>query len=238
MPFMTLVKQMKIDQDIDEDLVITEWRQRHLATWIAKLEGHAPARHLLDTFPLTPPCQKFLETNTGEPRCGIFLHGEVGTGKTSQLVQMMKTLFIEHAQTMNADPMNWGYPALDDRNPPRAFYVTEINLLEMLRPGEHQKSINLFRDITWLFIDEVGRAKPTEWSSEQIYSIIDHRYGSMKPTAWASNYSMNVLAKSGNSNYDDRVMRRIFDMCGGVAASKNGTLNAFELKTNHSKLSK
>jgi DNA replication protein DnaC len=148
---------------------------------------------------------------------------------------MMKQLFINHAATMNADPCGWGFPALDERNPPKALYVTESAMLEFLRPSDTQYSPEYFKGVTWLLIDEVGRAKSTEWSSEQLYSIIDHRYCEMKPTVWASNLAIRDLAKSKNANYDDRVIRRIFDMCGGVKAQADKRFNSFELTTNYSR---
>jgi DNA replication protein DnaC len=215
--------------------VEAEWRQAQLSRWTERLKGNIPSRHLAETVPLMPQCNQFLSTGIGDMICGMYLHGPVGTGKTSQLVQMMKQIFANHAQTMNADPCGWGFPALDERNPPRALYVTESSMLEMMRPGEGQCSPDKFKRVTWLLIDEVGRAKSTEWSSEQLYGIIDHRYSEMMPTVWASNLSIRELAQAKNANYDDRVIRRIFDMCGGVKAQAEKRFNSFELNVNYSR---
>jgi DNA replication protein DnaC len=213
-----------------------DWRKSQYERWLVSLEKQAGLRALKDEFKLHPACKAFLHAKKGNPICGLYLHGEVGTGKTSQLIQLIKSMLRNHANELDPDPMGWGFDTYDDRNAPSFMYVTEQLLLESLRPSDKQVDLESFRGVKWLMIDEVGRSKSTEWSAEQLYSILDHRYREMMPTVFASNLNIKQLAESHNANYDDRAIRRMFVMCGGVPAQRGGYLNHHRLDVNYSRL--
>ena len=88
----------------------------------------------------------------------VYLWGEPGPGKTHVL------------QTAVAECLSAGQPAV---------YITWPDLLDDLRHAisrEDDTRLEQWREVGVLAIDELGRAKETEWTSEVELKLLDHRY--------------------------------------------------------------
>jgi DNA replication protein DnaC len=60
-----------------------------------------------------------------------------------------------------------------------------------------------------LFLDDLGAAKPSEWTEEVTYRLINHRYEEMRPTLFTS----NVLPSRLGEMLGERVASRLTEMC-------------------------
>lgn len=103
---------------------------------------------------------------------GLFLSGEVGTGKTHLAVAVMKELQEAH----EVPCLMMSVPELLDDM--RAEYDSREGRGRMVAQA---KAAEL------LVLDDLGSEKITDWSIERLFVIIDHRYRNMAPTIYTSN---------------------------------------------------
>lgn len=93
-------------------------------------------------------------------------------------------------------------------------FTTSGTILEQIKRtfnGDTKENVlEELKKVDVLVIDDFGTEKVTEWRSEIFYSLIDHRYTSMRPTIFTSNYNIKELEDSG---YDTRITSRIKEMC-------------------------
>ncbi len=129
-------------------------------------------------------------------RRGIYLHGEVGTGKT----HIVNALHSGARDTIGVRCVLWN--------------TTE--LLRALRADFDLKPIdkshvdqNLLEFKGLLILDDLGAEKMTDWVAETFYLILNKRYNEMLPTIITSNLPVSALAEK----VGDRVASRIVEMC-------------------------
>lgn len=141
-------------------------------------------KHISDSF-----------KNIRETRRGMYIHGEVGTGKTHtafgllHLAEEMKLrakiwntseLFAEIKRDFDRDRWNKNHTAEDLRE---------------------------YKGV--LILDDFASEKPTEWLIDQLYLIINARYNEMLPIVFTSNLNVQEVAEK----LGDRVTSRIVEMC-------------------------
>lgn len=121
---------------------------------------------------------------------GLYIHGDVGTGKTH----------IVHALTKHSSS--------------RFYNIT--SLLRRIRADFSRQAYdreNLEEDIigtnSLVIIDDIGSEKISDWVSETFYHIINQRYNDMKPMIFTSNFEIKDLAE----RIGDRTTSRIVEMC-------------------------
>ncbi|HUK69046.1 MAG TPA: ATP-binding protein [Streptosporangiaceae bacterium] len=126
--------------------------------------------------------------------CGLSIVGPVGTGKT-QLAFAAAVLWLRRTGT-------W---------PPLVFRAT--TLFDSLRGGysgdQHQTLIGDCQQAPLLVLDDLGAEKPSEWTAERLYEIIDDRYASQRPVIITSNVKTRELA----GYTGERVASRLTEMC-------------------------
>ena len=138
---------------------------------------------------------------------GLYLAGPVGTGKT-------------HAAWMAFAPGAWPPASMPRDSDVSETYGTSFSatvvfsrmtdLLDDFRPGE--ASVSRVRDCQGadlLVIDDLGAEKPSEWTQERLYSVVDHRYANRLPLIVTGNLPPAKLAEQTG----DRVASRLAQMC-------------------------
>jgi DNA replication protein DnaC len=132
---------------------------------------------------------------------GLFLSGTVGTGKTHLLAAI-----IDYAARIKKQYIE---------------YYNIVSLLNNIRftfKRKYQESIST-EEITdqlkkreILMIDDLGTENLTDWASEILFDIIDHRYSNLKSTVISTNLSTIEIKEK----LSERLMSRIYEMCKGV----------------------
>lgn len=158
------------------------------------------------------PALHRLPTSDESPNNAVYLSGETGTGKTTQLVTLV-TRYLRSRIVDQEDPTA------------TAQYANEGELFREIRDAFDADDetasavIDRYRTADLLALDDLGTAKATDWVAEQLYLIINARYESMKPTVFAGNKSVFDLAYTpdedgpdGHPAYGDRVISRIYEM--------------------------
>jgi DNA replication protein DnaC len=134
-----------------------------------------------------------LEANLGAGR-GLWLSGDVGTGKTS-LAMLVSKLAVEAGRTV-------------------AIYSLPRLLARIRRTYDApDESYGGFFDrltsVDLLHIDDLGAEKQSEWVLEQLYSIVDERYVTERSIVVTTNLPFEKLTEQ----VGERTVSRIAEMC-------------------------
>lgn len=140
----------------------------------------------------------------------LFITGGVGTGKTHLAASIANELI------KNEIPVVFG---------------TLINLLNDIKDsyssdGEKEGYIiEKYSKVNMLIIDDLGKERPSEWTLEKLFTIINNRYENNLPVIITTNYNRDKLRErlSNNKNYEiaDSIISRLYEMCKGIAIYGN-----------------
>lgn len=132
----------------------------------------------------------------------LYFTGPVGSGKTHAAWSAVRRIL--------------------ERDPELAFHLQMKNavvahrsttLLDLLRPSDDpsaaRQEVTRCQRAILLYLDDLGAEKPTEWTQERLYEIVDHRYAHMLPVIVTSNLPP---AKLG-AHVSERVASRLAEMC-------------------------
>lgn len=147
---------------------------------------------------------------------GLFFAGPLGTGKTC---------------TAYAALAHWCLATLTPPRAPEVVVTRATALFDELRPGSDgvRQRIVECQDAALLVLDDVGAEKPSEWTVEKLYEIVDERYARRRPLIVTSNVPPGVPSvppgpdgtRRGPSvlalHVGDRVESRLAEMCSVVA---------------------
>ena len=141
----------------------------------------------------------------GNKSNSLFITGNIGTGKTHLAASIANELI------KNGQPVIFG---------------TLINLLTEVKDsysidGEYEsKIINKYSKIGLLIIDDLGKERPSEWTLEKLFTIINNRYENNLPVIITTNYNREKLRErlACNKNYEiaDSIISRLYEMCKGI----------------------
>lgn len=121
----------------------------------------------------------------------LYLYGGCGVGKTYSIYALAIYLMVNKYSLCI-------FNLIDLLNKIRLSYNREKSYIEKLY------------DVEFLIIDDIGKEKVSEWVSEQLYSLINHRYENMKTTIFTSNLTLNELSEK--AGYES-IVSRIAEMC-------------------------
>lgn len=150
-------------------------------------------------------------TGRGHDAQGLYLAGQVGTGKT-HAAWMAVRLWCENTGTLPG----LRRPGLDGepvRSSP-VIFTRMTDLLDDLRPGDFSRQrVRDCQNAKLLVIDDIGAEKASEWTQERLYTVIDHRYASCLPLLVTGNLPPAKLAEQTG----ERTASRLAEMCQVVA---------------------
>ncbi len=128
---------------------------------------------------------------------GIYLYGDPGCGKTSILKTLAILLVKKYPEQVIFTQLKHAIDAMAQDD---FVYKNEI-----------QKKLTSCR---FLFLDDIGVERSTEWTREQLYAILDQRLyahtenGERKFTFFSSNLTLDQLTK----RYHSRDVRRFLEL--------------------------
>ena len=141
----------------------------------------------------------------GDNKGSLFITGGVGTGKT-HLAASIANYLIE-----NEIPVIFG---------------TLITLLNDIKDtykidGDCESDvIEKYSKIPMLIIDDLGKERPSEWTLEKLFTIVNNRYENNLPIIITTNYNKEKLRKrllcNNNEEIVDSIISRLYEMCRGI----------------------
>lgn len=124
---------------------------------------------------------------------GVLLFGPVGTGKSFAASCICNEL-LERRVSVAA-----------------TSFARVLNVLQSSFAGRQEVLDRLGR-FQLLFIDDLGAERGSEFSLEQVFTVIDSRYRAQKPVVITTNLTLKQLESPENMAYA-RIFDRILEMC-------------------------
>ena len=80
--------------------------------------------------------------------------------------------------------------------------------------------IDNYSKVPLLIIDDLGKERPSEWTLEKLFTIINNRYENNLPVVITTNYNRDRLRErlANRTNYEiaDAIISRLYEMCKGI----------------------
>ena len=131
---------------------------------------------------------------------GLFLTGNVGSGKTHLVVAIIDYIARIHKRKIKSF----------------VTFKTSVNMLAEIKYSFDKNSteqvIEDYENCCLLVIDDLGSEKTTDWTNELFYKIIDYRYSNLKPLIITTNLTDQELKEK----LSERLISRIYEMCKGL----------------------
>lgn len=172
------------------------WRYEHWNRAMPKRFRDARAEHL--TGPLADAVSEWRD----EPWRNLVLLGAIGVGKTYAAAAAARLAVLD----------GWKM----------AFWPV-VDLLDALRPGSNddgEATLERCKQIGLLVLDDLGAERPTDWTAERMYSLVNDRWLNERPIIVTSNLS----ARNGQGPFVDAVGPRMYSRLvdGAVVAQAAG----------------
>lgn len=103
----------------------------------------------------------------GENRT-LYIGGPTGTGKSWSLWKSVETLLV------NGWRGRWEI-------------VTATDFADVIKPPVAEERLDRIRECEFLALDDVGAWRVSDWTAENLYSVIDYRWAHMLPVVVTSN---------------------------------------------------
>lgn len=179
------IRHVLVDMDSKSNLPHRAWGDVRLAVTESNRESFDTCKEYMDNV--------YEKVNRGE---GLFIHGGVGTGKTTWAYKIARKYLAVLA-----------YNKAYESKPLYFANVPELmnNLKEGFTDSQYMRELNYRIENSDLVIfDDIGAENSTEWAKEQLYHYINYRYSNGLATMFTSNIPPNSL--------DSRVADRIKGM--------------------------
>lgn len=192
------------------------------------------ARQQSQTFAGFAPTQKqkaaysAARSFSADKGTGLVICGGVGSGKTHLAAAIAHDIIdryeIDDEWALDAakESKTGGY--IGGFSP--VYFISSTELMSSLRAamnkGEHSPAMQRCKSAQVLILDDLGAEKPSDWTVERIFEIIDHRYSSCRPTVITTNCTADELKRQiGTRSYD-----RIKETCRYVTITETSRRQA------------
>ncbi len=134
---------------------------------------------------------------------GLYIEGTFGTGKT-HLAAAIAIQLMEQGHTVI-------FKTADD-------LLRDIKATFDESGREEQRVLDTLKDCELLIIDDIGKEQATDWSTAQLYAIINDRYECQRPLIVTTNFNENDLIAVESPKYVGEhriraILSRLHEMC-------------------------
>jgi DNA replication protein DnaC len=102
----------------------------------------------------------------------LVLFGPTGTGKTHAAVAVCR---LPHERGLSVE------------------FAPAVEMFDRLRPGGPEDALDELIDVDRLIIDDLGAEKPTDWTAERLYLVVNRRWLDERPTIFTTNLDPKPL---------------------------------------------
>lgn len=171
-----------------------EWQVRGLVSWVRESEAQVAAYGAAAGFGRA--------LMAGERPGGLFIAGDIGTGKTF-LASCLAADLVRRGRVVQ-----WCNASRMLREIRESFGNNRVSEAEVMRR---------FTAPGLLVIDDLGKERPTEWALEQLFCVVNERYDRRRPVVVTTNYGGEELVRrltpraDASGCQDDTSARAIVD---------------------------
>lgn len=162
---------------------------------------------------------------------GLLLIGGVGSGKT-HLAAAIVNAIIDHFHISDdraEEAGRYGDCGLVVSNFHWADieFIGAVSLMERLRSSYDSNEntcdiIEQYQKTALLVLDDIGAEKPSDWTRERLFDIIDYRYNEYLPVVITTNSDIKEMRTKLGDRICDRI-RSMCDICTVTAKSQRKT---------------
>lgn len=188
-------KEKQTNKIFEDSGMPEPWRSRRLADWKVETEQRMDAFRKVSKYG-----NKIVERVYPGV---LYISGDIGTGKTFLASCLARELHMEGVYAR--------WTKVGD-------IIRELNDAHKSYKKREQEVIDKYVNARVLFIDDLGKERPTEWMIQQLYAIIDDRCENKRATVITSNYCGSAYllerltpAAPPNEYADDTTGRAIID---------------------------
>lgn len=144
----------------------------------------------------------------GKKPKGLVIVGPVGSGKTFLAAAIIHDVIM--SMPVSRENQIRGLRGIAIGTPDAMFYST----VELYNDMRHEQSkyaddavdvINAVKRKPLIVLDDIGAEKPSEWTRERLYEIVDYRYRNELPTIVTSNIFGETLKEFLSERIHDRL---------------------------------
>lgn len=178
-----------------------------------------PSRYIkkTDARAYSQPFHPIVDQLKSGEKSGLFLYGDVGTGKTQFVVDLISKLSEENKiDATNVEFKDGRVVQVVNQIYDRRFFkfISAPRLMVDIRSlfSKNQALSEYLDDLKrykYLVIDDLGVEKSTDWVIETLYIIINDRYEENLGTIITSNKDLHEISIS----LGDRVASRLAELC-------------------------
>ncbi len=134
---------------------------------------------------------------------GLYIEGTFGTGKTHLAAAIAIQLMRDGHQVV--------FKTADDM-------LQDIKATFDYTGRQEKEALNEFKQCELLIIDDIGKEQATDWSTAQLYAIINDRYENQRPTIITTNFNEDelIMAESPKGTGSHRIkaiISRLHEVC-------------------------
>lgn len=167
----------------------------------AKLARAGVKRRYLDAKVDTPKAKLYVERFGSDDGRGLYIHGDVGTGKT-YLASALACVFVAA-----------GY---------NVVLTTTIEMLGEIQStydneDSSMEAVQRYTKSDVLILDDLGKESGSSWSASTLFQVVNYRYEAMRPLIVTSQYDLLALEKRisrrGERESARAIVSRLRQMC-------------------------
>lgn len=153
--------------------------------WAARRPGQIPKKFLdaeLSDFRNEEPKVREVLNDWAIRPAGrnLLALGTVGVGKSRAAVAACRRSHFTHGQAVDFWPV--------------------VELLDQLRPGGPPDALERLMAVDLLILDDLGAERPTDWTAERLYALVNRRWLEELPTVGTTN--LPLTRKSAGMTYE------------------------------------
>lgn len=134
---------------------------------------------------LSPKFREAVEQSIANDK-GLFIFGNTGVGKTYAM-----------------------FALANGKGDVHNFVELLVEFRDHMQKGFYHSKLSELCQEKYLFIDDIGSEKTSEFVVEFLYLVVDKRYQNIKRTVLSTNLSLETF----RGRYGDRILSRISEMC-------------------------
>lgn len=163
-----------------------EWDERKREAW-----ARVAPRRFVDATLDDAPEEAVADLLDWDGRSNVLIAGPVGSGKTHLAFGLARRSFWQGRSVRFAPVVE----ALDNMRPGGKDHQVDIETVEPW--------VNVYANVDVLILDDLGGEKPTDWTAERLYLLVNRRWLDERPVIATTNMTMDQLKEQiGDRTYD------------------------------------